>query len=300
MTIVPATALSEALAAAGRDIPTVPTCFPKGDGACAVHLPAQCPKPGKRAIWSKKDATTDAATIRARYRRWPLAGVKWLPRVDYVVIDVDMKNGGVETTTRWVLEHGALPPTWADANGHDAGGHYVVTVPGGFDGVLVLGRGVEAFGRGSEIVMPPSPHYLGARRSWRPGRSPSEVEVAAAPSWLVSKIKVAQLHQLRPRSGSGGPLTAEEIAEFELTFSGIGVESRGRAKGVCYCPFHDDRSPSLSVDWSSGLFKCHAASCDAQGGLRALRRLVEGPLARDGTRASRMYSGPRDTQAVRA
>jgi len=48
---------------------------------------------------------------------------------------------------------------------------------------------------------------------------------------------------------------------------------RGRQRGVTRCPFHKDRTPSLSVDLARGLFNCFG--CGAQGGVRRFAKLVD-------------------------
>jgi len=47
---------------------------------------------------------------------------------------------------------------------------------------------------------------------------------------------------------------------------------RGRRRGRVLCRFHEERTPSLSVDLARGLFHCF--SCGAGGGLRKFAELV--------------------------
>jgi hypothetical protein len=50
----------------------------------------------------------------------------------------------------------------------------------------------------------------------------------------------------------------------------------GRHRGLVVCPFHRDRTASLSIDLDRGLFHCFA--CNAEGGVRRFAELVgEGP-----------------------
>ena len=46
----------------------------------------------------------------------------------------------------------------------------------------------------------------------------------------------------------------------------------GRARGLTRCLFHEDRTPSLSVDLEAGVFHCFG--CGAQGGRRRFAELV--------------------------
>jgi CHC2-type zinc finger protein len=57
---------------------------------------------------------------------------------------------------------------------------------------------------------------------------------------------------------------------------------RGRTRGLLRCPFHADRTPSLSVDLEAGVFHCFG--CGEQGGFKRFAELVgeaipAGPLA---------------------
>jgi hypothetical protein len=47
---------------------------------------------------------------------------------------------------------------------------------------------------------------------------------------------------------------------------------RGRRRGLVRCRFHEDRTPSLSVDLERGLFCCHG--CGNKGGIRRFAELV--------------------------
>src|SRR5262245_48100658 len=47
---------------------------------------------------------------------------------------------------------------------------------------------------------------------------------------------------------------------------------RGRHRGLVRCPFHQDRTPSLSVDLEAGMFHCFG--CGASGGIAKFRELV--------------------------
>jgi hypothetical protein len=55
---------------------------------------------------------------------------------------------------------------------------------------------------------------------------------------------------------------------------------RGRSRGLVACIFHQDGTPSLSVDLDDGLFHCFG--CGAQGGVRQLAELVGESGADDG------------------
>ena len=52
-------------------------------------------------------------------------------------------------------------------------------------------------------------------------------------------------------------------ADFRAFYEGEGVRFRGR--GEAFCPFHEDHTPSLSIDEKTGLFNCHAGGCGERG-----------------------------------
>lgn len=51
--------------------------------------------------------------------------------------------------------------------------------------------------------------------------------------------------------------------------TGTQLLKTGNSRVAC-CPFHKDSNPSMSVDITAGLYKCHAAGCGAQGNLFTL------------------------------
>lgn len=50
--------------------------------------------------------------------------------------------------------------------------------------------------------------------------------------------------------------------DFRAFYEGEGVRFRG---ADVFCPFHEDKTPSLSIDLKTGLFRCHAGGCGASG-----------------------------------
>jgi len=53
---------------------------------------------------------------------------------------------------------------------------------------------------------------------------------------------------------------------YALAFPEI-LEDENREQWNFRCKFHEDEHPSLSINVESGVFKCHAPSCRAQGGI---------------------------------
>lgn len=51
------------------------------------------------------------------------------------------------------------------------------------------------------------------------------------------------------------------LAHYEIKTKGGSAEMR------CHCPFHDDETPSMSVNTEKNVFTCHAASCGEKGNI---------------------------------
>ena len=84
----------------------------------------------------------------------------------------------------------------------------------------------------------------------------------------------------RPRLSGGRPVTpapADSQQEFARLMSEASVaRSAARAQTLEICPWHDDRSPSLSVNWDAAIYYCFSEHCHVRGGINSLRRRVRG------------------------
>jgi putative DNA primase/helicase len=111
------------------------------------------------------DATTDAAQIRAWWKRWPRAniGMPTGQASGIVVVDVDPRNGGDVSALHLPATRTVRTPS--------GGYHYYFTVPDGMsapkDNTGKLGRGIDFLGDGAYVVLPPSALEEGAGYGWR-------------------------------------------------------------------------------------------------------------------------------------
>ena len=106
------------------------------------------------------DATVDLDQIAAWWRENPSYNIGCRPPPEVAIIDVDPRNGGVDSMCRLVGQHGPLcAPTWTVRTG-GGGWHLWVRLPDGFDvGRLrkTLADGVDLkHGAKGYVVMPPS------------------------------------------------------------------------------------------------------------------------------------------------
>ena len=138
------------------------------DGACTCAAGVNCKSPGKHPLADGvHSATTDVAKVERLWRENPDAnvGIATGKVSDLVVLDVDPRNGGFETSRRLADELGLLPRTVCSDTG-GGGSHRLFRypdvpcptrhAPAGLSGLDVQSDG--AF-----IVAPPSRHASGLR-----------------------------------------------------------------------------------------------------------------------------------------
>jgi hypothetical protein len=138
------------------------------DNVCACLRVAACPDPGKHPTTPHgfNDASSDLERIAELFTRWPgdNVGHKTGRASGTVIIDVDPRNGGMQTLRGLQVEHGYLPPTRLHATG-GGGFHYVLGYPEGVKELpsRTIGPGVEVKVDGAGVVLPPSIHASGGR-----------------------------------------------------------------------------------------------------------------------------------------
>lgn len=139
---------------------------------------SKVPLPGSRGC---KDATTDAARIRAWWRRTPDANVAIATGHLIDVLDVDGPTGVLSWCL--MLDRTApadLPAVLGVVSTPRAGGthHYVAARPGRTNRAGLM-PGVDVRGAGGYVVAPPSVNAEGVRYTWRRPLELSALAVAA-------------------------------------------------------------------------------------------------------------------------
>jgi hypothetical protein len=179
------------------------------EGTCACPKGPVCPDPGKHPTTPHgfNDASSDAERITEIFSRWPggNVGLKTGRASGTVIIDVDPRDGGMETLGRLQAEHGYLPPTRLHATG-GGGFHFALRYPEGVVEVpsRTIGPGMEVKGEGAGVVLPPSNHTSRGRHEVL-----INAPLAPLPSWVV---EVAS-RELRVLAGGGEQPTE---SRFEL------------------------------------------------------------------------------------
>jgi hypothetical protein len=135
--------LEAALAYAKRGIPV----FPCGDD--------------KRPLTEHgfKDATTNAAVIQKRWKRWPdaMIGMPTGPMSGISVIDLDVKGNrdGVKAVPDWRKRSNAISRT------QSKGAHLFFKDDGSIPSTTnKIAPGVDTRGKGGYVILPPSPGYI--------------------------------------------------------------------------------------------------------------------------------------------
>jgi len=148
------------------------------DGKCTCG--GKCKTPGKhpRTEHGAKDATTDEATIRQWWRRWPEANIG-ITLDGFVVVDIDPRNGGDPSALA-----DRLPETCYARTG-GGGMHYLYRATTGARYNGHAGPGVDLkHGAHQYIVVEPSIHPSGERYGWLDETEPFTTTPAPAPDWL--------------------------------------------------------------------------------------------------------------------
>jgi hypothetical protein len=146
--------------------PVIPMHAARPGGGCTCPAGSGCSEAGKHprlAAWPRL-ATTDPATVRGWWRRWPDANLALATGRRFDVLDLDGSQG-VEAL-RAILQRDPLehPGPVARSGG---GGWHLLYAPTGLGNRVGLLAGVDWRGQGGLIVAAPSRHASGGRYRWQ-------------------------------------------------------------------------------------------------------------------------------------
>jgi Bifunctional DNA primase/polymerase, N-terminal len=190
-------------------VPAIPNPHPKGSWE-RQHCKGECGLQG-HGIY---DATTDPAQIAAWWGG-PYAGCNVCVRVpdNVMVIDIDPRNGGLETLAKLEAKFGKLPATLTTISGRgDGGRHLFYRRPPGKLSAKRLGPGIDIKTSTGYVVGAPSIHPdtgLPYTRIDHP--------IADPPAWLIELLRPEPAptpppRKLRPQSRFYGPSIADEYS----------------------------------------------------------------------------------------
>ena len=131
-----------------------------------------------------KDATTDAAQVKAWWQQWPNANIgiatgKRSGGIFVIDLDIDEDKGidGYHTLEDWQRENGKFPETWTAITGR-GGYHLYFHSNSEIKNRAGIIDGVDVRGDGGYVVAPPSIHSNGNRYEWE--YDPEEFDLAEA------------------------------------------------------------------------------------------------------------------------
>ncbi len=155
--------LANALRYAEMGLSVIPVHNPiNGQCSCGQSNCTSIGKHPRISAWPQK-ASSDPETIRSWWKRWPQANIGLATGNTFAVLDVDKKNGGLDSLKSLEEEIGGLPDTVrVDTGG--GGRHYYFQKNSPINNSAgALGPGLDVRGTGGFIVAPPSLHLSGKR-----------------------------------------------------------------------------------------------------------------------------------------
>ncbi|QJW92517.1 bifunctional DNA primase/polymerase [Frigoriglobus tundricola] len=158
------------------------------DGCCTCGH-KDCDRPGKHPLTKNgvKDASDDLVIIT---NWWVETGNKANVGIatgaasKLVVLDIDVKGGGIETLALWKQEHGEMPKTPA-VRTPTGGLHFYFRYADGVGSKTGIAPGIDVRGNGGQVVAPPSIHMCGGKYEWI---EPLTTPLAEMPAWLLDLI----------------------------------------------------------------------------------------------------------------
>jgi putative DNA primase/helicase len=162
------------------------------DGLCSCGNP-DCSSIGKHPLTSHgvHDATTDKATIRDWFRKYPEAniGVATGKISNLIVIDIDTRHRGRESLLQFESENGRLPDGPAVRTGGGGFHHYFRFSSDTVGNKVGLLPGIDVRSDGGYVVYPGSIHSSGRKYRWLHGRSPRTIRTVPFPASLLKLAK---------------------------------------------------------------------------------------------------------------
>lgn len=180
-------------------------------------------------------ATTDLTVIRGW--KWPGIG----NRPDEGTFDLDIDD--METAARVFARKPKLPPTPIVQSAR--GFRYRLRLPNGvtLDQRKYPALGLETRTHKGQVVLPPSPHPSGVFYKWVSGREPWRVQIAEAPTWLLTMLT----EDAESERHTYGANTDARTAELRRIAQGVGDGERneGAARMAGYYFSHLDPDIAL-------------------------------------------------------
>lgn len=155
------------------------------------------------------DASTDVEQVRAWWTTHPRANIGMRPPTTLAIIDIDPRNGGLESWGALEAEHGTLDTLTVWSGRGDGGRHLYLCHPGGKLRAKIA-DGIDVKTHSGLVVLPPSIHAAtGAPYTW----GDPTVPVAPMPLWLA-KLAMKPIEPPKPRYVPLRSSDADSIADW--------------------------------------------------------------------------------------
>ena len=200
-------------------------CHSMENGACSCGN-TSCRSPGKhpRTPRGFKDATTQMSVIENWWTRWPTANIATVTgeKSGIIVIDVDPRNGGIETFQTVFNEPypGSNPANVIALTG-GGGRHLIYEHPGKFKKAK-LGTGIDVKSDGGYVIVAPSNHASGLTYQWWGGCNPLDGAVPSAMPEFLKALIIPKERPLPPTTCAGKEtLPPEELKNIRIALAHI-------------------------------------------------------------------------------
>lgn len=179
------------------------------------------------------DATKDKKQIKKWWSDNPdyNIGVRTGEESNLFVVDVDLKNDGLENIKKVCQKHGSLGLSVRAKTG-SGGKHILYSYPkdgmkrGNSSGSFP--EGIDIRGEGGYIVVSPSNHESGKQYKWENDYNPWDVELEDAPDWVLNLVDA------KPSNGVGSSVVPQVIKDGSRnnTIYLLGCSLRAKGLGV--------------------------------------------------------------------
>jgi hypothetical protein len=231
-------------------------------------------------------ATTDEATIRAWWTRWPEANVGMATGRGIVVLDEDNRPDkgkmGSDSVAELEQQHGKLSPTVTVLSGSRVSVHRYFACDRALPNRTNLGPhgGIDFKADGGYVVAPPSIHpETGRPYQWELTSGPEDLAPAPLPEWVVRLVCDKPTATRIGYAGAGEAPAIVSPRLHALLENDRTVLARFLRKPHAYRDRESDRSPS-GVDHSLACLLAHRgySGREIESAIRASRERAKLPL----------------------
>ena len=155
------------------------------------------------------DASTDLDLVIAWWKRWPSANIGGRVPQGVVVVDIDPRNGGLDSWAALVELHGDIATRTAYSGRGDDGRHLYLRHPGGKLNATI-GAGLDVKTSAGYTVLPPSIHPdTGGAYRWDDMTAP----IATAPDWLARLLR-KRVDAKKPTARASSIYVGDSVADW--------------------------------------------------------------------------------------